>query len=112
MNDTAQPTVFVLAPGEESKPIDFGFRSAAGRVVVAATDVNSLYVSSFKIGNKDMNISGTGPGEPLSNYPTDELGFSGGNTEANVPEPGTVPLLGFGLLALTWYGWHSRKRVA
>jgi hypothetical protein len=77
-----QPTAFVLAPGEESKPIDFGFRSAAGRVVVAATDVNSLYVSSFKIGNKDMNISGTGPGEPLSNYPTDELGFSGGNTVA------------------------------
>jgi hypothetical protein len=29
-----------------------------------------------------------------------------------VPEPGTVPLLCGGLLALTFYGWQSRKRVA
>lgn len=29
-----------------------------------------------------------------------------------VPEPGTVPLVCVGLLALTFYGWQSRKRVA
>jgi type VI secretion system secreted protein VgrG len=39
------------------------------------------------------------------------LGFAG-NTDAGVPEPGTVPLLCLGLLALTLYGWQSRKRVA
>ena len=36
------------------------------------------------------------------------LGFAGGA----VPEPGTVPPLSVGLLALIWYGWHSRKRLA
>jgi hypothetical protein len=30
----------------------------------------------------------------------------------SVPEPGTVPLLCVGFLALTLYGWQSRKRVA
>jgi type VI secretion system secreted protein VgrG len=39
------------------------------------------------------------------------LGFAG-NTDAGVPEPGTVPLLSVGLLALTLYGWQSRKRMA
>ena len=39
------------------------------------------------------------------------LGFAG-NTEESVPETGTVPLLCLGLLALTLYGWQSRKRVA
>jgi type VI secretion system secreted protein VgrG len=37
-------------------------------------------------------------------------GFAG-NTEG-VPEPGTVPLLCVGLLALTLYDWRSRKRMA
>lgn len=45
------------------------------------------------------------------------LGFAGGNIQnvpgpGNVPEPGTVPLLCVGLLALTSYGWKSRKRAA
>ena len=38
------------------------------------------------------------------------LGFAGEQT--GVPEPGTVPLLSVGLLALALYGWQSRKRVA
>jgi type VI secretion system secreted protein VgrG len=36
------------------------------------------------------------------------LGFAG----LTVPEPGTVPLLSVGLLALSLCGWQSRKRVA
>ncbi|MGA2771033.1 MAG: ice-binding family protein [Bryobacteraceae bacterium] len=35
-------------------------------------------------------------------------GFAGNS----VLEPGTVPLLCLGLLALTLYGWQSRKRMA
>ena len=31
---------------------------------------------------------------------------------SGVPEPGTVPLFSTGLLALIWYGWQLRKRVA
>ncbi len=38
-------------------------------------------------------------------------GYAGGNIPP-IPEPGTVPLLGVGLLALAWPGWQSRKRVA
>jgi hypothetical protein len=38
-------------------------------------------------------------------------GFSGGGVQA-IPEPGSVMLLCVGLLALTLYGWQSRKRVA
>jgi type VI secretion system secreted protein VgrG len=37
-------------------------------------------------------------------------GFAG-SSEAGVPEPGTVPLLGVGLLALILYGWQTRKRA-
>jgi type VI secretion system secreted protein VgrG len=39
------------------------------------------------------------------------LGFAG-SSEAGVPEPGTVPLLGVGLLALTLCGRQKRQRVA
>jgi type VI secretion system secreted protein VgrG len=35
-----------------------------------------------------------------------------GCASAGTPEPGTVPLLGIGLFALTLYGWQSRKRAA
>jgi Ice-binding-like len=38
-------------------------------------------------------------------------GFSAGGVQA-IPEPGSVTLLCVGLLALTLYGWKSRKRVA
>ena len=38
-------------------------------------------------------------------------GFSGGGVQA-IPEPGSITLLFVGLLALTLYGWQSRKRVA
>lgn len=37
-------------------------------------------------------------------------GFSAGGVLA-IPEPGSVTLLGMGLLALVLYGWQSRKRV-
>jgi type VI secretion system secreted protein VgrG len=37
-------------------------------------------------------------------------GFAGAGT-GSIPEPGTVPLLGVGLLALILYGRQSRKRV-
>ena len=37
-------------------------------------------------------------------------GFTGGGLQA-IPEPGTIPLLGVGILALTLYNWRSRKRV-
>jgi len=39
------------------------------------------------------------------------LGFSGGGVQA-IPEPGSVTLLGVGVLALTLFGRQSRKRVA
>jgi hypothetical protein len=38
--------------------------------------------------------------------------FASNNLPAPVPEPGTVLLLGVGLLAVVLRGWQSRKRVA
>jgi hypothetical protein len=37
---------------------------------------------------------------------------SGSGSGSGVPEPGTIPLLSTGLLALILYRWQSRKRVA
>lgn len=39
-------------------------------------------------------------------------GFSGNGVEAAIPEPGTVTLLGMGLLSLIVLGWRSRKQRA
>ena len=55
-----------------------------------------------------LNAAVTMDTNTVSTDACETLPEGGGGT----PEPGTVPLLGTGLLALMLYSWRSRKRVA
>ena len=55
-----------------------------------------------------LNAAVTMDTNTVSTDACETLPEGGGGT----PEPGTVPLLGTGLLALILYSWRSRKRVA
>jgi hypothetical protein len=67
-----------LAPNEESLTINLGYQSAPGRIVITATDPNTLLITSNQHGNRDKIIGGTG--SPLSTCTDDDLGFQGGTT--------------------------------
>jgi hypothetical protein len=83
-----------------------------GRLLTETASVTLAGNDAIGIGNCSGNLANSS-------------GLSGGGTLVNgtfvaaayvsngqVPEPGTVPLLCGGFLALTLFGWQSRKRVA
>lgn len=75
-----------------------------GSVTMASTNFVS---NNCSVANTPSGFSSGGLSDLGSN------GFSGsGASGSGVPEPGTVPLLSAGLLALILYGWQSRKREA
>jgi type VI secretion system secreted protein VgrG len=66
-------------------------------------DGGNFISNNCSIYNTPSGYSSTGPTDFGS------LGFAG--SSSGVPEPGTVPLLFVGLLALTLYGWQLRRRA-
>ena len=68
------PSVSVsLAPGAVSEPISLGLMSTAGHVAITATDKTTLYLASFKIGNRDR--IGGNLGVPINDRDADLLAF-------------------------------------
>lgn len=76
-------------------------------VTLAGTDTIGIApCSGILAGSNGLSGGGTLSGTTITSAPFAPIGGS------QVPEPGTVSLLCVGLLALTFYGWQSRKRVA
>jgi type VI secretion system secreted protein VgrG len=85
---------------------------ALARTGAVTLDTNAITTCSAVVdvpevpGTGTGTDTGTGTGNGTGTEPAP------GNGVAEVPEPGTVSLFCVGLLALTLYGWQSRKRLA
>jgi type VI secretion system secreted protein VgrG len=82
--------------------ISFGStaRILCGRAIALNASVTMI--------NNRISINNTAEDFDSGRSDYGSYGFSGGP----VPEPGSVTLLGIGLLSLVLFGWRSRKRVA
>jgi len=80
----------------------------------ALAQTGSVTMASTNFISDNCGVANTPSGGYSSSGTSDfgSIGFSGGPAAGGAPEPGTIPLLSAGLLALILYGWQSRKRMA